>query len=215
MVRKEFGPVSLGILVLAPVSVVAMIVWIIVAANPGESAQTFEPKGAGAGDTGGANAIGEALAGNDAEEIERQANEQRRGRTRDPLVWPDGFELVIHDRALGLSSEDMGVTPELILWPGVETPESAWQRIDFEPTGDGRWSAVVERDRVREFMNFRQGATGGGIHVSVGTPVVAERALHGPGGALRPIRLPPVVVPSGQDGPLRVELDLRSIYVSG
>jgi hypothetical protein len=61
------------------------------------------PVGAGAGDTGNANALGQLLAGRDPDEISK-ANDARRGHSAiDPFDWPGGvlliFEHIVPDNA--------------------------------------------------------------------------------------------------------------------
>ena len=211
--RVTFGPLSMAIFLIAPVAVVGVIVWIIIA-SLGAQTNGTQPRGAGAGDTGGANAIGEMLAGNDPEQIERGNQQRRRGELRDPWDWPAGFTVTVHDRALGLSSEDTALRPELILWPGPGTPESDWVRVPFEPQQDGRWAATIGPDRIDAFTSLAQGTDGGGqILIGVGQIRAADGQLVGPRGPLRPITLDEVSAAGTDDRqPLRIELDIASVY---
>jgi len=211
--RVRFGPISMAIFLIAPVAVVAVIVWIIIA-SLGAHDTGSRPQGAGAGDTGGANAIGEMLAGNDPEQIERDNQQRRRGEIRDPWDWPAGFTVAVHDSALGLSSEDTAVSPELILWPGPGTPKSDWIRVPFEPRTGGTWAATVGPDRIDAFRSLAQGTTGGGeILIGVGEIRAVDGQLVGPRGPLRAITLDSVRAAGADDQqPLRIELDIASVY---
>jgi hypothetical protein len=57
---------------LLPVAVVGGLTWWIFHTYTRPKAMNAVPVGAGAGDTGGANALGEWLAGNDPDEIRRE-----------------------------------------------------------------------------------------------------------------------------------------------
>jgi len=187
--RVTFGPLSMAIFLTAPVAVVGVIVWIIIA-SLGAHTDGPQPSGAGAGDTGGANAIGEMLAGNDPERIESDNQQRRRGELRSPWDWPAGFTVTVHDRALGLSSEDTALRPELILWPGPGTPDSEWIRVPFEPRPGGRWAATVGPDRIDAFTSLAQGTAGGGqVLIGVGQIRAVGEELRGPRGPLRPISI--------------------------
>lgn len=76
-----------------PIAVFAgLIVWIFVSAGK-PKAMHETPIGPGAGDTGGANALGEWLAGRDANDVERANIARREGRPIDPFIWPGGTEI--------------------------------------------------------------------------------------------------------------------------
>lgn len=77
---------------LLPFAVLALIVAVIFTSY-GHAKMNARPVGPGAGDTGGANAIGELLAGNDPDERARTNRALREGRLIDPLDWPAGINL--------------------------------------------------------------------------------------------------------------------------
>ncbi len=56
--------------------------------------------GAGAGDTGNANALGEWLAGNDQDAISAANRARSQGRAIDPWQWPGGIRLILRGQVL-------------------------------------------------------------------------------------------------------------------
>ena len=213
MPRVRFGPVSMAIFLIAPVAVVAVIVWIIIA-SLGIHSEGVEARGAGAGDTGGANAIGEMLAGDNTDREQRDTARAGGDELRDPWGWPAGITVIVHDRGLNLSSEDTGVRPELILWPGPGTPPSAWIRVPFEPRQGGTWAATIGPDRIDAFRSLAQSTEGGGaMVVGVGEVRAVDGQLVGPGGPLRRFTLERVPAPDADsEQPLPVRFDFASVY---
>ena len=93
--RRATGPsknILLTLWLLLPFAVLALIVTVIFTTY-GNTKMNARPVGPGAGDTGGANAIGELLAGNDPDERARRNRDVREGRLIDPLDWPAGINL--------------------------------------------------------------------------------------------------------------------------
>ncbi|GJM18674.1 MAG: hypothetical protein DHS20C14_08870 [Phycisphaeraceae bacterium] len=76
-VRKN---VLLTLWLLFPITVVGVLMWAIFASLGSPRAMDVPAVGPGAGDTGGANALGEWLAGNDPNAV-------------DPALWPGGVEI--------------------------------------------------------------------------------------------------------------------------
>ncbi|MBL4591858.1 MAG: hypothetical protein JKY96_07855 [Phycisphaerales bacterium] len=77
-----------------PILVVAgLMVWIFVSLDKDKLMADAPAVGAGAGDTGNANAIGEMLAGNDADAISLANRAKREGVAVDPREWPGGMTL--------------------------------------------------------------------------------------------------------------------------
>lgn len=93
--RLKGGPV-VAVVILAPVAAVgAIVAWIGLALrDPGGRAMVAPAVGAGTGDTGGANAIGELIAGLDPDATERRARALREGEGLDPGGLATGFSLV-------------------------------------------------------------------------------------------------------------------------
>lgn len=111
-VRKN---VLLTLWLLFPIATMAALVWAIVATVGAPKKMEATPVGPGAGDTGGANALGEWLAGNNPNEV-------------DPAMWPGGVELRI--------STDAFVAPPT-LSPMGEEETHVW--APFEREGDYVW----------------------------------------------------------------------------
>jgi len=76
------------------------------------------PVGQGAGDTGGANAIGELLAGNDPDQRARTNRDLREGTLIDPLDWPGGVSIMLQPATTAVNDI------YLLSWTGnpAETP---------------------------------------------------------------------------------------------
>ncbi|MEM9373711.1 MAG: hypothetical protein AAGA55_08705 [Planctomycetota bacterium] len=80
---------------LFPILVFAgLVVWIFVSASK-PKAMMVDPVGPGAGDTGGANALGEWIAGRDPDQVQRANVARRERRPIDPLDWPGGIEIAV------------------------------------------------------------------------------------------------------------------------
>ncbi|MEM7623224.1 MAG: hypothetical protein AAF235_08465 [Planctomycetota bacterium] len=73
------NPVALTLFLLSPLAVVGGIVWWISVSLNVDRAMEAEDRGAGANDTGGANAIGEWLAGRDPDVVEQRNRAVRTG----------------------------------------------------------------------------------------------------------------------------------------
>lgn len=83
--------ILLTIWLLLPIIIVSLLmVWIFYSLDKDRLMDDAPPVGAGAGDTGNANALGEWLAGNDADAISEAVKARREGRAIDPREWPGG-----------------------------------------------------------------------------------------------------------------------------
>jgi len=104
----------------APLVVLAVLVYAMTIAMERGPSMVAEPVGAGAGRTGGANALGEALFGRDASGSGIPAERAARG-----------VVLVVHDES-GMASE---ARPLLLVtsWTGWTEPQA------MRPRGDGAW----------------------------------------------------------------------------
>lgn len=104
--------ILLTIWLLLPITIVSLLmVWIFYSLDKDRLMDDAVPYGAGAGDTGNANAIGEWLAGHDADEISLAVKARREGLMIDPRDWPGGMEV----RVVGLSAET-GVPPYFAIY---------------------------------------------------------------------------------------------------
>ena len=88
--------IMLTIWLALPITIVSLLmVWIFYSLDKERLMADAPPVGAGAGDTGNANALGQWLAGRDADAISRALDARREGRAIDPREWPGGVELRI------------------------------------------------------------------------------------------------------------------------
>jgi hypothetical protein len=93
-----------------PITIVSLLmVWIFYSLDKDRLMDDAVPYGAGAGDTGNANAIGEWLAGNDANAISLAVKARREGLAIDPRDWPGGVEIRVQIPA------DESENPRLLL----------------------------------------------------------------------------------------------------
>lgn len=93
-----------------PITIVSLLmVWIFYSLDKDRLMDDAVPYGAGAGDTGNANAIGEWLAGNDADAISLAVKARREGLAIDPRDWPGGVEIRVQ------IPEGESDTPRLLL----------------------------------------------------------------------------------------------------
>lgn len=67
-----------------------LMVWIFTSLDKDKLMADAPPVGAGAGDTGNANALGQLLAGRDPDEISSANQARRDGTAIDPFNWPGG-----------------------------------------------------------------------------------------------------------------------------
>jgi len=170
-----------------------LIVWIFVSAGR-PKAMNAEAVGQGAGDTGGANALGEWIAGRNPNDVERANIARRERRPIDPFVWPGGTEVIVE--------HDAGA-PVSFGWVDAGTGLLRSQVLTYR---DDAWRAVLIEHRP---------SPGVPVYVSVGDMSQRirgdERAVIGAdGGALR-ARSIGGVVPEGTPAsePLALVIDLR------
>ncbi|MCC5821994.1 MAG: hypothetical protein LAT64_01750 [Phycisphaerales bacterium] len=98
-------------------------------------------RGPGASDTGGANALGEWLAGRNPNDVQRANAARRQGLAVDPFWWPGGTEIVVaapdsRPVSVGWIDADTGLLRAVVLRRGTG--------------GDGVWSAVLRDNRPGE-----------------------------------------------------------------
>jgi hypothetical protein len=93
--------ILLTIWLLLPITIVSLLmVWIFYSLDKDRLMDDAVPYGAGAGDTGNANAIGEWLAGNDADRISLAVKARREGVAIDPREWPGGITIRVPQHAV-------------------------------------------------------------------------------------------------------------------
>ena len=134
---------------LLPFAVLTGIVAIIFLSY-GNQKMDARPVGQGAGETGGANALGELIAGNDPLERERIARDLREGRLVDPLEWPHGVTITRSDFE----------APGWLVF-GWNRSRQVWVRATSTAS-----SGVITPQEINEV--FREGSTQAGIFISTG-----------------------------------------------
>lgn len=163
-----------------PFAVLATILAIIFLSY-GKQSMNARPVGQGAGDTGGANAIGEWLAGNDPDQQDRTARDLREGRLIDPLLWKPGLTLSIPQHQAEKSSR------YLFAWDGVEPPV-------LHLTADPGTDASITKPA--SFFNaiYAKGLPGAGLYLASTARVKPEagRLTDADGNFLSPIVLQPL-----------------------
>lgn len=170
-----------------------LVAWIFVSASR-PKAMNAVAVGQGAGDTGGANALGEWLAGRDPNEVERANIARREGRPIDPFVWPGGTEIIVEHRA-----------DEAVSFGWVD-PKTGLLRSQVLTYRDGAWRAVLIEHRP---------APGALVYVTAGTMSQRIRGdersvVDGAGVALRARSIAGVVpetTPTPEPLPLVIVLD--------
>ncbi|USN98433.1 MAG: hypothetical protein H6810_09675 [Phycisphaeraceae bacterium] len=143
------------------------------------------PVGEGAGDTGGANALGEWLAGHDPDQIERLKRDIREGRLVDPLDWAVGV-------SLRLTPQPEKDPPRcVLLWSGEGSRVPIGVR-PLEPIGDGRVGLVLSKADID--MIYAEGRPGAGLYLADEPDARpdGDRLLDAAGAVLTELNLPPV-----------------------
>jgi hypothetical protein len=190
-----------------PILVVVGLVAVIFAAHARGPAMDARAVGQGAGDTGGANALGEWLAGRDVLAEEGVRRDLREGRLVEVVDWPDGVNFRLEPEFSGNGSSGF---PALVLWAGEGTGREA-ERIAFHLEADGSIVALVSRERLAGV--HAEGRPGAGVYFlrSGGFEIAEGGPVDGQGHSLRMVELPPVpadrAIP-GQPVDVSLEWDL-------
>lgn len=197
-----------------PILVVGGLVAGIFIAYSKGPAMDARPVGQGRGDTGGANALGEWLAGNDPNEVERIRRDLREGRLIDPLDWPRGIRLIASPRDTSVPAHTLflwggegGPVPQATVTAGFENPASPANAIDT--LGYSKGALTLSQSQLR--MIFADGRPGAGLYASP-TPTVSTsgaRVYDAQGQQLERIPLTPVQRTDAVDGePIDVVIPL-------
>lgn len=200
--------ILLTLWLLLPFLVVGSLVAGIVRAYSKGPTMHARPVGQGAGDTGGANALGELLAGRDIHERERVSRDLREGHLIDPIEWPHGVRILLVGGKTGV-----GV---VWLWAGEGGPPPE-RAIGAERAGPGdsgdpggmNAGLTIEHARLREI--YREGRPGAGLYVSFTESVTPiGSTLHdADGGVLEPVECPFVPRHTVREGvPIEIEVDV-------
>jgi hypothetical protein len=182
---------------LLPILVFAgLVAWIFVSVGK-PKAMNEPPVGAGAGDTGGANALGELLSGRDPNAVERANIARRQGLPVDPFWWPGGTEVVID--APGAGEVSIG-------WLDPESSVMRAVTLRRERPDGSVWSRVMAENRPPEGSMIFVSTTGLLQRIQSGQQEVRDDAGE--------LLLPRVVRPVDTTGvmasdPIRVELSVE------
>ncbi len=134
--------ILLTIWLLLPITIVSLLmVWIFYSLDKDRLMDDAVPYGAGAGDTGNANAIGEWLAGNDADQISLAVKARREGVAIDPREWPGGIDLRVQIIEIGKIQKDWYL--ELRSDAGAEMV-----LVQAGPSINGWYSIVLSHEQV-------------------------------------------------------------------
>ena len=184
---------------LLPFAVLTGIVAVIFLSY-GNKKMDARPVGQGARDTGGANALGELLAGNNPIEKERIARDRREGKLVSPITWPHGVLVTLESP---VSSES---PPVFYLWAGAggASPVALpYEELSGHTTeGTDASSVAVEISHERLSAVFREGRLGAGIYLADTTEIVvqSDTLLNHDGSEAMRIELGPVPVEQVTEG---------------
>ncbi len=190
---------ALTLWLIAPLGVVALLCWWIFHSFAAGPAMNAPARGQGAGDTGGANALGEFLAGNDPNEVQRQNRLLREGKLVHPADWPGGVRLVL------AAPQDMEMAPPFVVY----TFE------DDRPT----WNVELERMEPLEAgfsLDIRPGRLDRNQPIFIGERVTTSGIRHTErtetvGGSVRPSATAPMLFASGENDIPLASFTLRPV----
>jgi hypothetical protein len=155
-----------------------MVAWIFVSKGR-PKAMDEAAVGPGAGDTGGANALGEWLAGRSPNQVERANIARRQGRVVDPFWWPGGTRVVVE------AADARGVS---VGW--VDAESGLLRSVVLRREDGGAWAAVLRDHRPAEGSLVYVSENGLMQRIRDG----AREVVNEGGGLIAPIPVAPVPV---------------------
>lgn len=177
--------ILLTIWLLLPITIVSLLmVWIFYSLNTERLMDDAVPYGAGAGDTGNANAIGEWLAGHDADEISLAVKARREGLAIDPRDWPGGMEV----RVVGLPAQT-DVPPYFAIYHHSGNQDMLRATLDSNSAISPRISYAAD-DRVQEIY-FLLGPDGVQTNFDHDAQGIPSSVTTNDGQPLKPLDLEP------------------------
>ncbi len=194
MASKSRKNLLLTVWLALPILVFAgMVAWIFVSKGR-PKAMDVVAVGPGAGDTGGANALGEWLAGRSPNRVERANIARRQGQAVDPFWWPGGTRVVVD--APGAPAVSVG-------W--IDAESALLRSVVLRRDDEGRWAAVLRDHRPAEGAVVFVSDRGMTQRIRDGVREVVDDA----GGLIAPVPVAPVVVgETVASSPLTVVLSL-------
>lgn len=183
MAKNSRKNVLLTLWLALPIAVFAgMVVWIFETKGR-PKIMDVAPVGPGAGDTGGANALGEWLAGRDPNRVERANIARRQGRAVDPFWWPGGTRVVVE------ASEAHGEGGAVSVgWLDADT--GLLRSVVLRRDGGDAWAAVLRDHRPAEGSLVYVSANGLTQRIRDGVREVVDDS----GGLVVPVSVAPVPV---------------------
>jgi len=136
--------VLLTLWLLLPMTVVGgLMAWVFISMDKDKPMMDLPALGAGGGDTGGVNAIGEMLHGNDPDAIQHAKRAQQEQIPMDPRDWPGGVELLINFKMVGKVQQDFEIELQ-----GGKTREAIGVRGDSY--ADEFYSVRLTHEQIRD-----------------------------------------------------------------
>jgi|GEM_PF-2553107 len=205
MARGTKKNLLLTLWLIAPIAVVALLcVWIFTSFERGP-AMNPPGRGVGAEDTGGANALGEWLAGRNPDEVQRINRDLREGRLVDPTKWHAGVDVRI--------TYPVGADFQLLQYVPSSRMDPANDPV-IDRAGEGAVLVHLTRGGFEEQRVYFPALGEATISAERGTPTATladgtpvEPLAFGPIGADR--------VPEDESRPIEFELDLTEQVESG
>lgn len=200
MTRKN---IILTLWLIAPLATFAgLYAMIFVTLDKDKPMSDAAPIGAGAGDTGNANALGQWLAGRDPDAVSLATKAKRERLMISPMDWPGGVELRIPARAI-----DAGDQPLMLTQVYNEQGRFSTTMVELN----------AELGVYYKVIDTEQFALGNRFVLATSLPVMNKDSMitDDAGRALRVITLPTVIPPSevGVNDPLPVLVPIDSVYV--
>ncbi|MBO6740663.1 MAG: hypothetical protein JJ916_12480 [Phycisphaerales bacterium] len=186
---------------IAPIAVFAGLYALIFVTQDKEKLMAdAKPIGAGAGDTGDANAIGQWLAGRDPDAVSLATKAKRERLMISPYDWPGGVELSIPAAAMQGEPERVYLT---LIYEEAGRFGSSPMRLDEDRSV---YRAVISSEQLGRGKRF---VIAGSLPSSEGGGYVDENSS-----ALRVLTMSPVLPPSDADvsEPLAVHLPIDTVY---
>lgn len=193
----------LTIWLLLPTTIVSLLmVWIFVSLDKDRLMDDAVPIGAGAGDTGNANAIGEWLFGNNPDQISTANRARREHLMIDPRDWPGGVILRVPIGAFGQLAPQQPSVSVI----DDETGEAA--TVAMSDSDEGLFVATISNDGLKH---------GARLVLSDGVPRrEGDRFVDARGRGLVELSLSPQIPKADHlvDDPLVVTVRLDSVYIN-
>jgi hypothetical protein len=119
-----------------------IMVWIFVSLDK-DRLMNEPPVGAGAGDTGNANALGQLLAGRDADLVSKAVEARREQQAIDPRNWPGGVDLRI-------PMEYVGDEPRSFLFVIEQADQDAVEYVSVyvQPDSNGLYDLPLQHWQI-------------------------------------------------------------------